>query len=377
MSEYQRIAFRAIDGPVSEANLEYMRQQSSRAEITPWSFDNEYHFGDFGGDAVEMLRRGYDFHVHYANFGIRNLLIRLPDGLPDVKAAEPYLGEDSLQFSHDKKGPGGVLSVEPFYEAGELEELWELDAVIDRLLPLRAEILAGDLRPLYLAHLAVALDGNHDPEETKEAPVPAGLNKLTDAQRALAKFYDLSDSLIAAAAQGCPSLAAQVDAQNQYAEWLQEQPEATKDKWLLQWLSDPDSTVRREVLAGFQKSRRAPLWPSVRRDRTMAELTTSATKVHDQSARKAAEQATRKRAKNLADMAADPAPTLRETERLVNQRSTEAYQQIATLLADLREALAGSEQSELAEQQARKLKDKNPTLRLLTTELRHKGFVPK
>lgn len=60
MSEYQYIAFRAIDGPVSEKNLAYMRRQSSRAEITPWSFDNEYHFGDFGGDALEMLRRGYD-----------------------------------------------------------------------------------------------------------------------------------------------------------------------------------------------------------------------------------------------------------------------------------------------------------------------------
>jgi len=37
MSEYQRVAFRAIDGPVSEKNLEYMRQQSSRAKVTPWS----------------------------------------------------------------------------------------------------------------------------------------------------------------------------------------------------------------------------------------------------------------------------------------------------------------------------------------------------
>jgi hypothetical protein len=57
MSEFQYIGFRAIDRPVSEANLGYMRKQSSRAEITPWSFDNEYHYGDFGGDAIEMLRR--------------------------------------------------------------------------------------------------------------------------------------------------------------------------------------------------------------------------------------------------------------------------------------------------------------------------------
>jgi len=46
MSEFQYVGFRAIDGPVSEKNLEFMRRQSSRAEITPWSFDNEYHYGE-------------------------------------------------------------------------------------------------------------------------------------------------------------------------------------------------------------------------------------------------------------------------------------------------------------------------------------------
>src|SRR5580704_5856822 len=182
MSEFQRIAFRAVDGPVSEENLEYIRQQSSRAEITAWSFDNEYHFGDFRGRAEEMLRRGYDLHLHYANFGIRKLLIRFPHGLPDVKAARPYLDKNSLEFLQDKQGPGGTLAIHPFHEPGDLEEIWEFDALLDRLVGLRAEILDGDLRPLYLAHLAVACDNNHDPDEQKDAPVPAGLDQLTDPQ---------------------------------------------------------------------------------------------------------------------------------------------------------------------------------------------------
>src|SRR5580704_10466451 len=118
MSEHQRVAFRAIDGPVSEKNLEYMQRQSSRAEITPWSFDNQYHYGDFGGNAEEMLRRGYDLHLHYANFGIRKLLIRLPHGLPDSQAAEPYLGKGLVQFLRDKGGRGGTLAFEPYHEPG-------------------------------------------------------------------------------------------------------------------------------------------------------------------------------------------------------------------------------------------------------------------
>jgi hypothetical protein len=377
MSEYQYIAFRAVDSPVSEKNLEYMRQQSSRAEITPWSFDNEYQYGDFRGDAVEMLRRGYDLHLHYANFGIRKLLIRLPHALPDVNAAKPYLGEDLVQFLPDKRGQGGTLSIEPYHEPGDLEELWEFDNLLDRLVPLRAEILDGDLRPLYLAHLAIACDGNHDREATKEAPVPAGLDKLSNAQRALMELYGLSDSLIAAAAQDSPPLKAMTDPGTAHAQWLQHQPQATKDAWLAQWMGDSHSNARREILAEFLKSHQAPLWPTVVRDRTIAELRAIAEEIQHQSDREATAKAAHQRAKRLAAMAVDPTQTLRKTEKLVTQRSGEAYCQIATLLAELRDALAGTEQSGLAEQQAQKLKSKNPTLHLLTRELRRQGFLPK
>jgi len=354
-----------------------MRQQSSRAEITPWSFDNEYHYGDFRGDAVEMLRRGYDLHLHYANFGTRNLLIRLPHGLPDVKAAKPYLGKDSVQFLRDKQGQGGILSIEPYHEPGDLEELWELDNLMHRLVPLRAEILDGDLRPLYLVHLAIACDGNHDPEATKEAPIPAGLDKLSDAQRALMELYGLSDSLIAAAAQDSPPLKALVDPGSEHAQWLQSQPEATKDAWLAQWMSDPHSNARREILAEFQKSQKAPLWPTIGRDRTIAELRAIAEELQHQTDRETAAKAAHQRTKRLAGMAADPARILRETEKLVTQRSGDAYREIATLLAELRDALAGSEHSGLAEQQAQKLKSKNPRLRLLTSELHRQDLLPK
>ena len=145
MSEYQYIGFRAIDAPVSENHLEFMRRQSSRAEVTARAFDNEYHFGDFHGDAAEMLRRGYDMHLHYANFGVRTLLIRLAHGLPDARAARPYFVEDGLSFRKDNKGRGGILRIEPCFEPGELEELWDLGELLERLLPLRAK----SLRAIY------------------------------------------------------------------------------------------------------------------------------------------------------------------------------------------------------------------------------------
>jgi hypothetical protein len=377
MSEFQYIGFRASEKPVRDKDLEYMRQQSSRAEITPWSFDNEYHYGDFRGDPLTMLRRGYDLHLHYANFGIRKLLIRLPYNLRDTAGARPYFADDGLQFLKDERGQGGVLSIKPYYEPGDQDELGDVRELLQRLVPLRAEILDGDLRPLYLAHLAIRSDGEHVPDETTEGPVPAGLGNLTGPQRALAQLFGLSDALIAAAAAGNPGQPAQEDLGGLRARWLQGLPQATKDAWLLDWLADAHSSARTDMLAEFRKYRPMAAWPTVQRDRTIAELEAAAEGIHKKAVREAAETAARQRAKRLAGMAADPAPTLSETERLVQLRSRDSYLEIAALLKDLREALAGTEQAGLAEQQAQKLKKKNPTLHLLTSELRRAGFVAK
>ncbi|MBY0525428.1 MAG: hypothetical protein K2R98_18625 [Gemmataceae bacterium] len=377
MSEYQVVSFRAIDGPVSEKNLEYMHQQSSRAEITAWSFDNEYHYGDFRGNAHEMLRRGYDIHLHYANFGVRTLMIRLPNGLPDPKAAAPYLGDEAVEFVKDKQGAGGILSISPFHEPGDLEELWELDDILERLLPLRAEILDGDLRPLYLAHLAIASDDQHDPEETTEAPVPAGLGKLSKAQLALAELYGLGEALLTAAAAGALPLPDHSNPRTQYDEWLQGQPAAIKDEWLLQLLTDSPASARTAILTEFRRTRSASSWPTVQPVRTIAELKTAAEGIQEAQDRKRTENAARQRAKRLAGMAADPVPTLRETEKLVAERGSDAYRKVAVLLAQLREATAGTKHSGLAEKQAQKLRSKNPTLRVLVSELRREGFLPK
>jgi hypothetical protein len=377
MSEFQYVAFRAIDGPVRDKDLDYMRQQSSRAEITPWAFANEYHYSDFRGNAVEMLRRGYDLHLHYANFGIRKLMIRLPQGLPAAGAAEPYFVDDSLTFIKNKQGRGGIVSIEPFLEAGERADLWDLDDLVDRLTPLRAELLDGDLRPLYLAHLAIASDDNHDPEESLEAPVPAGLSQLSDAQQALTDFYGLGDALVAAAAQRSPRLPSVRSSEDHYADWLAGQPERTKNAWLSRLLAEPNPTVRREILAEFHKSRNTSAWPAVKLGRTIAQLEAVAEEIASEQTRKSAEKAARARAKKLAKMAADPLATLHETERLVQKRSMNSYEQIASLLVDLRQALAGGNQASLAEQQAQKLRSNNPTLKMLMSELRKRGFLKK
>lgn len=71
MSEYQYCEFLAIDRPLTPAQVEEVGQHSSRAEITPTRFVNEYNYGNFRGDPYEFLSKYFDVMVHYANWPTR------------------------------------------------------------------------------------------------------------------------------------------------------------------------------------------------------------------------------------------------------------------------------------------------------------------
>ena len=168
-----------------------------------------------------------------------------------------------------------------------MDDLWDLGPLVDQLVPLRAEILDGDLRPLYLAHLAASCDMNQDPETTTEGPVPAGLDKLTEAQRALAELYGLGDALLAAAASVSPPLPSKTDAQNPQSKWLQKLPETKKNAWLLELMADPNTTVRTTFSPNSETSKKAPPGRPCVQDRTLAQLQSLAAEI----GRKAKEKA--------------------------------------------------------------------------------------
>lgn len=109
MSEYQFVHFLAIDRPLDDQQLEFMEMQSSRATVTRRGFTNEYHFGNFTGKTQEMMRRGFDLHVHFASFGIRKLVFRLPFGFPGgITMLQSYLIGDNIHWDQDD--PGYVCS---------------------------------------------------------------------------------------------------------------------------------------------------------------------------------------------------------------------------------------------------------------------------
>ena len=132
MSEYQYVVFQAVDRPLSDSQLRYAQRQSSRADVSRWSLSVEYHYSSFRGNVDGLLRRGYDVFLQHTNYGDRKIKLRLPHGMPVAKSVwSQYVDGEQLDWKKDAKGRGGILSLHPFHETGELEEVWETQKYLD------------------------------------------------------------------------------------------------------------------------------------------------------------------------------------------------------------------------------------------------------
>jgi hypothetical protein len=230
-------------------------------------------------------------------------------------------------------------------------------------------LLAGDLRPLYLAWLACAADDEPEP------PVPAGLKKLTPPLKALMEFYEISPDLVAAAAENSPASSPAAGGQPPIEVWLARQKADELRKLAAQLLGDGGPASRAETLARIRDETDQPTWPVAEATRTKSELFERAEQFDE--VRQAAEGKARQRArqKQLAGMAADPQQAVAAIEALVKLRSTESYKKAAQQLADLREALGPDAGPQTTRAIAARIRRKNPTRSRLVAALRQHGLV--
>ena len=157
-----------------------VRSLSTRARITATSFVNEYHWGDFRGDPNRMMERYYDAHLHVTNWGTHRVMFRLPSDLLDPEVVEEYCAGDHLgAWVADESV---VLDLTSQDHAGEFEFDDDAEALLSAIVGVRAELAAGDLRPLYVAWLAAygAWEReedvfDRDADDDLEPPVPPGL----------------------------------------------------------------------------------------------------------------------------------------------------------------------------------------------------------
>lgn len=374
MSEYQWVEFRAVDSPLDDAALAFMRKQSTRAEIDRWKFTNEYHFGDFRGNVVAMMRRGYDVHVHYTNFGLRRLCFRIPDGFGRPDQLNPYLLDDEIWWEPDDDGTGGVLTLEPVGDADTWDWMEEVETLASDLIPLREMIIAGDLRPLYVAHVAF----NYD-DDALEPPVPAGLGDQHRALDRLCEFYEIDHELVSVAAELSPGINASKTDYPVIESWLQGLSEAELRSELKDCLRQP----HHHPLHLLRKIRTESATPIAAQSgsRTIGELRRKVEAIHSDRERQrelaAAKEAEQQKAEaerilqaTLSKIADNPGGAFARIDAAIDERNRPAYQRAAEELSLIAQACG----KPVAMAKAEAIRSKYPSRSALCSELRKAGF---
>jgi hypothetical protein len=196
VSEYQYYEFRALDRPLSDADQRALRKISTRARITATSFTNSYDWGDFRGDPDELMRRWFDLHLCYVDFGSRRLMMRFPRQSVQRETFDCFLRHVE-SVSIEEHGDNLILDiVQEELEADDYQD--DGKGWLANLAPLRADILGGDLRLLYLLWLTAVETGDIDPSEPEPLP---GLGPKKAAFGAFVEFFQLDGDLMAAAAE--------------------------------------------------------------------------------------------------------------------------------------------------------------------------------
>lgn len=271
MGEYQFYEFAAIDDPLSEKDMDALRRITTRATITPTSLVNSYQYGSFKGDPDALMERYFDAMVYVANWGEHTLKLRLPRASVDVTAIERFEAGQALTVRKTKTHVVVTLTAAD-EDGGWDDEYGGGQEWMRALLPLRKELMAGDLTALSIGWLCAAYQGDLEGDDREPAP-PVGLKKPTRAQKRLVDFLAIDDALIAAAAKGVAAVAGSaVPSRKDFGAWLATLTAKEKDALLVKAALDDDATVGATLLRKYRQAQPKASAGGAKRGRTVREL---------------------------------------------------------------------------------------------------------
>jgi hypothetical protein len=369
VSEYQWYEFVVLDRPLSAREMAELRAISTRAEITPTRFWNEYEWGDLKADPARLLARYFDAHLYFANWGTHRFMLRLPGARVDERTLRSYVprGGPVALTRVTARGEAHFL-LDFLSESEDADEEWWKPQSLGALTPLRAQLLDGDYSALYLAWmLAVQYEAVDD--DAVEPPVARGLAAPSAPLVALAEFLRVDRDLLRAAAEGVEHEALSPEA---LGRWVAALPAAEKDRWLCRAIERP---IGAELLGAF----RAQTETRAGERRTVAELRALAARVRAareraaarrRAAREAAAEATRRR--RLAEVAAEGDAAWERLDRLVGES---AYEDAMRLTLDLRDLAQNMGAGAAFDMRLAALKKRHPRRRGFLSRLKE-AFSP-
>ena len=339
VSEYQYYEFLAIDRPLDARQQRELRALSTRARITSTRLVNTYHWGAFKGDPRLLMSRYFDAFLYLANWGTRQLMLRLPTSLLGVEVASRYAATDSACAW----SAGDQVIVELTSE--KEDEYWEEGAEdsLSSIIPVRSELAGGDRRLLYLAWL-VSVDAGELGENELEPAVPPGLATVSPALQSFVEFLRLDEDLLSVAAEASKPLEPIEPSAAELTGWVTRLPAEEKDA-LLARLASGDPHLGMEVARRFrgegddcgeEKGRRtaAELQDAARRHREQRARLAAERRAQEQARREHARAAARER--HLAALAGRQEQAWEQVYAAIGTRQPARYDEAVELLGDLR-----------------------------------------
>ena len=354
MSEYQRYEFMTIDRPLTREQLAEVDSLSSHIEASATHAVIEYHWGDFKHDPIEVLHKYFDAFLYWANWGSPQLAFRFPRGILPANLLEDYDLEDFVTFT--RHSDYDILDI----QFGEMQapDQWT-DYELGSLIPIRDELMEGDLRSLYIVWLAgqSAMAGYGDDEEEEwddeeededgEAedyeiavpPVPPAFDKLTSAQQALAELFQVDEELLAAVARH--SKGSVSTTKDDFAAWVRLLSPERQNDYLVR-LAQNEPGLSRQFVRELRE---------MGRDKTSALLSTGehvlfATLLRESEAiqaqleREKREQERAARERHLQDIHNHRDTFWRQVDMGAARKTATGYDEAVKLLVDLRDAAA-------------------------------------
>jgi hypothetical protein len=345
VSEYQYYEFQAIDRPLTDKEIEKLRSYSTRATITRTSFVNDYSWGSFKGNEDAWMEQYFDAFLYLANWGTHVLKLRLPARLLSLQIAEEYcVGESASAWKKDDKVILAFVS-----EDEEGSDWEEGNGRLSAVIPVRAELMQGDRRALYLGWLLCVQNGELDDEDT-EPSVPAGLGQLSASLESFVDFLRIDRDLLDVAAQGSTTMRDLGLSRDEVRTWVAERSAEEKNDVLTKLILDEDPTLATGLLHQFLEHRAAtsPRPDTPAAPRTVGKLLQAAEarteeRRQAEARKRAAEVARREReaalarAKHLDEIARREPELWARIDSLIATKQPNRYAEAVTLLLDLRD----------------------------------------
>jgi len=252
MSEYQYYYFEAVDTPLTDKQQQELRKISTRADINSRRFVNEYNYGDLKADPLNLMKKYFDIHLYYANWGTRVIMFRIPRDRIDFDVVKQYENFESFDI-HEI---GRNLIFQLTADTDDNDEWWEESLEIKKYVSLRDDLMAGDYRCLYIAWLAHLHDEDEDEDDCDPPPQPAGMKNLTGTLKSFAEFMYIDKATLKKAVQnagdnpGKPTV-------KEAGEWIAALSEKDKSKILSDLLLEKEQpqVLQRDLLSRFHRDR--------------------------------------------------------------------------------------------------------------------------